>query len=322
MGCARLIWNAKVDEERDHRIFANKYYQQGLTNSLCNRFYGLVCLEKADLCVQYALTFDLTPWVPSPPFAKKVFMSASSRTSHASTSSETSHDQYASSRQSATMLSLPDKRLSLLVTWLVVMHMLIIIASNYLVQLPIDLFGFHSTWGAFSFPIIFLVTDLTVRLIGKHQARQVIARVMLPALLASYVVSVLFQQGQFNGFESLTTFNLFVFRIAFASFAAYVLGQLLDIQIFDRMRRQFAQWWIAPAAAALFGQALDTLVFFAVAFWRSSDAFMAENWIEIAFVDYVIKLMVSLLLFVPMYGAALSAITRVAQRREINAVHG
>jgi hypothetical protein len=74
-------------------------------------------------------------------------------------------------------------------------HILIIIASNYLVQLPITLFGWHTTWGAFSFPFIFLATDLTVRLIGKRSARVVIARVMLPALVASYVVSVLFHEG-------------------------------------------------------------------------------------------------------------------------------
>ena len=74
---------------------------------------------------------------------------------------------------------------------LIAFHILIIIASNYLVQLPITLFGWHTTWGAFSFPFIFLASDLTVRLLGKGPARQVIARVMIPALLASYVVSVL-----------------------------------------------------------------------------------------------------------------------------------
>src|SRR5690606_14797678 len=186
----------------------------------------------------------------------------------------------------------------------------IVIASNYLVQIPIDLFGFHSTWGAFRLPFIFLATDLTVRLIGKAEARRVITRAMIPAQLASYVVSVLFHQVRFHGIEVLGEFITFVFRIAFASFAAYVLGQLLDVQVFDRMRRNYAQWWIAPAAASVFGQALDTVAFFSIAFWQSSDAFMAANWPEIAWVDYVIKLAVSLLLFVPMYGLALSAITR------------
>ena len=123
----------------------------------------------------------------------------------------------------------PSPRVSKALALLVALHIAIIIASNYLVQLPIDLLGFHSTWGAFSFPFIFLATDLTVRLIGKQPARRVIARVMLPALLASYVVSVLFHEGRFNGLAALGEFNGFVFRIALASFAAYVLGQLLDI---------------------------------------------------------------------------------------------
>lgn len=215
-----------------------------------------------------------------------------------------------------TSVILPPSRVPFYLGLLVAFHIFIVIASNYLVQIPIDLFGFHSTWGAFSFPFIFLATDLTVRLIGKAEARRVITRAMIPALLASYVVSVLFHQGRFNGFEALGEFNSFVFRIAFASFAAYVLGQLLDVQVFDRMRRRHAQWWIAPAAASVFGQALDTLAFFSIAFWRSSDAFMAANWPEIAWVDYVIKLGVSLLFFVPLYGVALNSLVRAMKRRE------
>ena len=124
---------------------------------------------------------------------------------------------------------------------LIAFHILIIIASNYLVQLPITLFGWHTTWGAFSFPFIFLASDLTVRLLGKGPARQVIARVMIPALLASYVVSVLFQEGAFRGLAALGEYNEFVLRISVASFLAYVLGQLLDIQVFDRLR-QLPQW--------------------------------------------------------------------------------
>jgi len=210
----------------------------------------------------------------------------------------------------------PPSRLSFHVALLVAFHILIIIASNYLVQLPIDLFGFHSTWGAFSFPFIFLATDLTVRLIGKPAARRVILRAMIPALFASYIVSVLFQDGAFNGLGALGEFNTFVFRIAFASFAAYVLGQLLDVQVFDRMRRNYVQWWVAPAASSVFGQALDTAAFFSIAFWHSTNPYMAEHWVEIAIVDYVIKLSVSLLLFVPMYGIALGAIVRAIKRRE------
>ncbi|WP_323016652.1 7-cyano-7-deazaguanine/7-aminomethyl-7-deazaguanine transporter [Castellaniella sp.] len=214
-----------------------------------------------------------------------------------------------------TPLLVPPSRVPACLALLVGFHVAIIIASNYLVQLPITLLGFHSTWGAFSFPFIFLATDLTVRLIGKTQARQVIARVMAPALIASYVVSVLFHEGRFNGLDTLGAFDTFVFRIAFASFAAYVLGQLLDVQVFDRIRRSNMPWWVAPSASAVLGQALDTIAFFGIAFWHSSNPFMAEHWIEIALVDYAIKLIVSLLLFVPLYGVALNAIIRAMQRR-------
>ncbi|PKM30639.1 MAG: hypothetical protein CVV07_05280 [Gammaproteobacteria bacterium HGW-Gammaproteobacteria-11] len=202
------------------------------------------------------------------------------------------------------------------VAGLIAFHILIIIASNYLVQLPITLFGWHTTWGAFSFPFIFLATDLSVRIMGTGAARRVVARVMLPALVASYVVSVLFQEGRFAGLAALGEFNLFVFRIAVASFLAYALGQLLDIKVFDRLR-QVRLWWVAPAASTVLGNLLDTYLFFSVAFWHSPDPFMAANWVEIATVDYLIKLVISLLLFVPLYGMLLNGIVRVLQPRDV-----
>ncbi|MCG4452906.1 7-cyano-7-deazaguanine/7-aminomethyl-7-deazaguanine transporter [Pseudomonas sp. MMS21-TM103] len=204
---------------------------------------------------------------------------------------------------------------------LIAFHMLIIIASNYLVQLPMTLLGWQTTWGAFSFPFIFLATDLTVRLLGKGPARQVIARVMLPALVVSYGVSVLFQSGSFAGVSALLAFNLFVARIALASFLAYVLGQLLDIQVFDRLRN-LRHWWVAPAASTVLGNLLDTFAFFSIAFWQSNDPFMAEHWVEIAAVDYAIKLAVSLLLFVPLYGMLLNAIARAVPKREVLSSRG
>ena len=187
---------------------------------------------------------------------------------------------------------------------LISFHILIIIASNYLVQLPITLFGYHTTWGAFSFPFIFLATDLTVRLLGKQAARRVIARVMLPALVASYVVSVVFQEGSYRGIDALLSFNDFVLRISLASFVAYVIGQLLTDQVFDRLRRIKA-WWIAPSLSTVLGNLADTFAFFSVAFWQSSNPFMAEHWVEIATVDYAIKLIISMLLFLPLYGVLL-----------------
>lgn len=76
--------------------------------------------------------------------------------------------------------------------WLSLFHLLVITSSNYLVQLPISIFGFHTTWGAFSFPFIFLATDLTVRIFGAPLARRIIFAVMLPALFISYVISSCF----------------------------------------------------------------------------------------------------------------------------------
>ncbi|MCZ4321611.1 7-cyano-7-deazaguanine/7-aminomethyl-7-deazaguanine transporter [Pseudomonas anguilliseptica] len=213
------------------------------------------------------------------------------------------------------MLITAPQRLRNALIALVLFHILIIIASNYLVQLPITLFGWHTTWGAFSFPFIFLATDLTVRLLGKQAARRVIARVMLPALLISYIVSVLFQEASFRGFGALLEFNEFVLRISIASFLAYVLGQFLDIQVFDRLR-QLSLWWVAPTVSTVLGNLLDTYAFFSVAFWNSSNPFMAEHWVEIATVDYGVKLVVSLLLFVPLYGMLLNAILRILAGRD------
>lgn len=194
-------------------------------------------------------------------------------------------------------------------SFLVVFHLVIIASSNYLVQIPFTLFGFHTTWGAFTFPFIFLATDLTVRIFGAKMARSIIFFVMLPALAVSYFLSVIFFEGQYQGFSQLGEFNLFVARIAIASFMAYLLGQILDVHVFNRLR-QLKQWWIAPTCSTLFGNAIDTLAFFAIAFYQSPDAFMAEHWTEIALVDYGVKLVISLGLFVPMYGVLLNYLIR------------
>lgn len=189
--------------------------------------------------------------------------------------------------------------------WLVMFHLLVITSSNYLVQIPFTVAGFHTTWGAFTFPFIFLATDLTVRIFGAQLARQIIFRVMIPALLVSYLLSVLFFEGAWQGLAGLMEFNLFVARIAIASFMAYMLGQILDVHVFNRLR-QARQWWLAPTASTIVGNGLDTLAFFGIAFYQSTDPFMAANWTEIALVDYGFKLLISLALFVPMYGLVLN----------------
>ena len=199
------------------------------------------------------------------------------------------------------MLVLSDAQIKRALFILVSFHIVIIAASNYLVQLPFQIFGLHTTWGAFSFPFVYLATDLTIRIFGSTEARKIIFGAMLPALIISYVVSVLFFEGSFQGTGRLATLNTFVFRIAVASFAAYAIGQLADIKVFAQLRNN-RRWWVAPSASTIFGNLLDTVIFFALAFHAGSDTFMAANWPEIAAVDYGFKLFVSLLLFLPMYG--------------------
>ncbi|MFK5199868.1 7-cyano-7-deazaguanine/7-aminomethyl-7-deazaguanine transporter [Glaesserella parasuis] len=201
------------------------------------------------------------------------------------------------------------KRRSLLL--LTLFHIFIITISNYLVQIAFEIpvpftdSRIPTTWGTFTFPFIFLATDLTVRVFGVSLARKIILAVMFPALIVSYVISVIFFEGQFQGFATLAEFNTFVFRIALASFAGYVVGQLMDIFVFNRLR-QGKTWWLAPASSTIFGSLIDTFVFFAVAFYKSSDEYMAEHWFTIGTVDYAFKLFVSLLLFLPLYGVLLN----------------
>lgn len=186
-----------------------------------------------------------------------------------------------------------------------IFHIVTITASNYLVQIPFQFLGMHTTWGAFTFPFIFLATDLTVRLYGSEQARKIIFSAMFPALLISYLVSVLFVDGTYQGLASLANVNVFVARIAVASFAAYLIGQIMDITVFNHLR-QNALWWVAPACSTIVGNLIDTLSFFSLAFAGSSDPFMATHWMEIALVDYGYKLAISMLFFLPMYGVLLN----------------
>ncbi|MDP8079801.1 7-cyano-7-deazaguanine/7-aminomethyl-7-deazaguanine transporter [Phocoenobacter skyensis] len=194
-------------------------------------------------------------------------------------------------------------------------HIFVIAISNYLVQIhfvvniPFTDISVPTTWGTFSFPLIFLATDLTVRVFGIASARRIIFFVMLPALVVSYIMSVLFFETQFQGFESLSTFNLFVFRIALASFAGYTIGQLMDILIFNQLRQK-AKWWIAPTSSTLLGSFIDTFVFFSVAFYQSDNPYMAQHWFDIGLVDYFVKITVSILLFLPLYGVLLNLIIK------------
>ncbi|MFG1174795.1 7-cyano-7-deazaguanine/7-aminomethyl-7-deazaguanine transporter [Erwiniaceae bacterium CAU 1747] len=205
--------------------------------------------------------------------------------------------------------------------WLCLFHLLVITSSNYLVQLPVSIFGLHTTWGAFSFPFIFLATDLTVRIFGAPLARRIILAVMIPALFISYLISALYFQGEWQGMNSLWQMNIFVARIACASFMAYALGQILDIYVFNRLR-QNAAWWIAPAAAMFLGNISDTAAFFFIAFYQSTDPFMATHWVEIAMVDYCFKVMICMIFFLPAYGLLLNAaLKRLAEKSGVPQVN-
>lgn len=183
---------------------------------------------------------------------------------------------------------------------LALFHIAVVAASNFLVQLPVSVLGFHSTWGSFTFPFIFLATDLTVRVFGAQLGRKIIFLAMFPALITSYLISVLFKDGSWQGLVQLSSFNIFVARIALASFSAYCIGQLMDVFVFNKLR-QNKRWWLAPVASAVLGNLLDTITFFGVAFYKTSDQYLSEHLLEIATVDYSFKIIVNIIFFLPLY---------------------
>ncbi|MBC2873045.1 queuosine precursor transporter [Klebsiella pneumoniae] len=142
---------------------------------------------------------------------------------------------------------------------------------------------------------------------------------MVPALAISYGISALFYMGEWQGFAALGTFNLFVARIAVASFMAYALGQILDVHVFNRLR-QSRRWWLAPTASTLFGNISDTVAFFFIA----SGAARTRLWPptgEIALVDYSFKVLISIIFFLPMYGVLLNMLLkRLADKSDLSAL--
>ena len=176
-----------------------------------------------------------------------------------------------------------------LITYLVLGHCFIIAISNYLVQFPINIFGLDYTIGTFTFPIIVLATDLTVRLSNATNARKVIGYAFIPAFIISYIFAD--------------------FRIAIASVLAYSIGQLLDVFVFSKVRERVGDdglnlnsyWYLAPVISTFFAQLIDTYLFYGVAFYNSADDFMRENWDVIAFNDFILKLVVCYLAFLPIY---------------------
>ena len=179
---------------------------------------------------------------------------------------------------------------------LVLFHVAVITVSNALVAIPVEMFGFKLTWAAFTFPLVVLATDLTVRMLGKSLARGTIAASYPLAIIAS--ISVVIAEG------APTSVAM---RIGFASATAYAIGTLLDVYVFQYLREKWSkQWWLAPAISTVFANVIDTYTFFGVAFHQSADEYMSANWIEIAGTQTLIKIVVGLILFLPAYGVLLS----------------
>ncbi len=172
---------------------------------------------------------------------------------------------------------------------------LVVVASNVLVQYPFTPFdlGDYLTWGAFTYPVAFLVTDLTNRRYGPRVARQLV--------IAGFAVAV------------VLSIWLATPRIALASGAAFLVGQLLDITVFNRLRRQ--AWWRAPFVGSVMGSALDTILFFSLAFAGDPDMSGAVNlfgtevmlWQSLAVFDFSVKMLIALIALLP-YGALMSVI--------------
>lgn len=176
------------------------------------------------------------------------------------------------------------------------LHVVVIVISNALVSIPVELFGVKLTWAAFTFPLVVLATDLTVRLLGKGIARATIAAAYPFAILGSILVVLLEGAPQ-----------SVAMRIGFASATAYAIGTLLDVYVFQIIREKFTrQWWAAPALSTIAANIIDSYTFFGVAFHNSANEYMAQHWFEIAGSQTVLKILVGLVVFLPAYGLLLN----------------
>ena len=157
----------------------------------------------------------------------------------------------------------------------------IVVASNYLVQFPIRYFGLSEilTYGAFSYPITFLITDLANRAYGKIIARRVVYIGFVVGILLTLFVSTNFT-------------DIISIRIAIGSGVAFLVAQNLDVQIFDRLRRK--SWYVAPLTSSTIGSITDTFLFFSIAFYASG-----VPWVTLALGDLIVKLIITLAMLIP-----------------------
>ena len=179
--------------------------------------------------------------------------------------------------------------------YLVLFQIIVITVSNFLVSIPIEFLNLKLTWSAFSFPLVVLAIDLTIRILGKSIARATIA-LSYPFAIISSIGVLLIEGSSVN--EAL--------RIGFASASAYGISTLLDVYIFQVIREKYKYWWLAPSVSTVFANVIDTFVFFYAAFYNSTDDYMKENWTEIAINQSFIKIVIGLLFFLPFYGILLN----------------
>ena len=178
---------------------------------------------------------------------------------------------------------------------LMLAHIIIIAISNYIVQFKIDIAGNPLSIAAFTFPLVVVLTDLTVRLLGKQTGRAVITLAFIPAVIVSMLVVL---AG--GAPESVA------FRIGLGSGVAYFVSNLLDVYVFQYFREKYQTWWIAPTLSAIASTFIDTYAFFFTAFYKGANEFMAANWHIVATNNSISKLIVSLVVILPAYGVLLN----------------
>jgi len=157
----------------------------------------------------------------------------------------------------------------------------VVLGSNYLVQFPINYYGLEEilTYGAFSYPIAFLITDLANRSYGKLVARKIV--------YVGFVVGITFTLLFSTNFADLISI-----RIAIGSGTAFMIAQLLDVQIFDKLRKK--KWFVAPLSSSLVGSVVDTFLFFSISFYGTGIP-----WISLSFGDLGVKIFVALIMLIP-----------------------
>ena len=193
-----------------------------------------------------------------------------------------------------------------LIFLLVLIHIFITTLSNALVSIPIEIYEFKITWAAFSFPLVVVATDLTVRLLGKSIAQKTIAFSYPISIISS--IMIIYFEGNFMSVA---------FRIGIASATAYALGILIDINVFQYIRERYSAWWFAPALSTVISNVIDSYTFFSTAFFDSEDIYMSTNWIEIAGTQTVLKIVIGLIFFLPIYGILLNFISKRLSQEDL-----